>query len=170
MDNIARIDLIHKRADQAIAQRAAGAIITSCTLLFADENDGEELVWSEAELDGWPAERAEMIQTIDRRKRVAVAFCFEGEVHYGLSREDGDGKYADPNLEDILSHPGLGHVNRGHIMWRTNALFKAARPPRDPYATGFSEEAIARDMVAEGHIKPSVPTQSKFPHPARKPR
>lgn len=118
-EEIARVDRVHRRADEAVAQIAAGHIITECIVLYPDENDGNEAKWTMMELGRWPAHRERMIETLKQDEGHALSLLDQ------LGRIRGF---------DLDVHPRyLGEALRGRIMYRQSAAFVASQPAIDPY-------------------------------------
>lgn len=120
-EEIKRVDKAHARADEAIAQQAAGHIITECVVLFPDENDGEEVVWNREQLEKWPDLKSQMISGLARRPRTTVGIVLdEYNDHAGFTETPNDGYYAK-------------FVKRTLVMYRQSAAYLAVHPAPDPY-------------------------------------
>lgn len=157
-EEIARVDLIHRRADEALAQIAAGHIITECQVLY--ENEGCDVVWKERDLQAWAAYRPRLIEKLrEHDDAINHVLGYGGRILHGRNVAHIDEMF-QPN------------VTRGFIMYRESAAYLAAHPPADPYARRREvEQLIEREMISEGFSKPTKPEPAKaFPAPARNPR
>jgi len=121
-EEIARVDKAHRRADEAVAQTRAGHIITECIVLYPDENDGTEAKWTQAELDAWPREKGELIQTLQQASPRTVLSVLNHGASYRL-----------PDLPGRIGEPFDTEAKRGRIMYRMSAAYRAIHPPADSY-------------------------------------
>jgi hypothetical protein len=128
---IARVDRAHRRADEAVEQMRAGHIITTCDVLFEDENNGVRVTWTADELESWPSDKLRLIKYAVMQQYGVILPPSNGLIHIG-----------DPDPQ--LWHDTYKPVHtRARMMYRQSAACVAVHPLPDPYANNRQvEESI----------------------------
>ncbi len=124
-EEIRRVDKAHARADEAVEQMKAGHIITSCDVLFEDENNGERVTWTLDELESWSTTKAKLIQRLAEQTAKWGATNVVDTCHGILH-----------GTSDELARIYAGyHENyrRARVMYLGSAAYLAKHPPADPY-------------------------------------
>lgn len=160
--DLPRVDLIHRRVDEAVAQSRAGHIITECIVLHPGEHGAEGPVrWTVPELVLWEkAARSELIDRIGRHPRYMFSI-WHAETGVLLAPEMA-----------ALSPDYKPDFDRGRIAYRDSAIVLARHPRHDVYAERRKDEAaIERQMAQAGHHSAPLTTATRaFPVAARNPR
>lgn len=123
-EEIARVDRAHRRADEAVEQIEAGHIITECVVLYPEENAGDQVTWTAAELEAWVYDRGELISSLKRRS---------GAFDTAIMDHEGDISGARYGVAVLSDGYWAGLINRARVVYRQSAIYLAANPPADPY-------------------------------------
>lgn len=128
-EEVARVDRVHRRADEAVQQILAGHISTSCVVLYPDENDGEQVTWNAGEIESWPGVKNELIGMLALGGFPVSVFTMGAAWH---------------STKTVLGEPYAVDQRAGRVMYRKSAAFVATQPSPDLYTRGDRAGEAAR--------------------------